>query len=200
MNWMRSQHTSILTQIFEGDTSFVSLRHGSTRTAQVLTLKDTQSWGQIETSCHLINPLEAGVCIFINNTWATQFKVLRRGCTRDHELLPLSARLFNLPQEIGQITIIPANTPNNMEAVEIVTDSAFSRSADQPVFIWGDFNTSTVTSSPYSAAVYRPRSLTVLSYWTWLALVTSWTPRLVLDCFEWGDVRDVFVKMSAICN
>lgn len=53
---------------------------------------------------------------------AIQFKVIRRGRTRDHELLFVFARLFKFPQVIRQIPFIPVNISgsNNMEAFEIV--------------------------------------------------------------------------------
>lgn len=84
--------------------------------------------------------------MFIDSTWASQFKVLKRVCTRDYELQSVSIRPFYLPREFGQITIILVFVPgpNNKEAAEMITESfnaALSRSADQPVFILGDFNT-----------------------------------------------------------
>ncbi len=90
--------------------------------------------------------------MYIDNTWATQFKVLWRVCTRDYEMLSVSIRPFYLPREFGQITVILAYVPgpNNKEAAEAITDNynaALSRSADQLVFTLGDFNTCQL--SPY---------------------------------------------------
>ena len=84
--------------------------------------------------------------MFIDSAWASQFKVLKRVSTRDYELLSVSIRPFYLPREFGQITniLVYVPGPNTKEAPEIITDSfnaALSRSADQPVFILGDFNT-----------------------------------------------------------
>lgn len=115
-------------------------------TVQLLTLRATTViWADRDrTSSH--KSIGGGFCIFIDNTWATQFKVHEKVCTRDYELLSVSFRPFYLPREFGQITIILVYVPgpNNKESAETITDSfnaALSRSADQPVFVLGDFNT-----------------------------------------------------------
>lgn len=61
-------------------------------------------------------------------------------------ILVVYFRPFYLPREFGQLTIILVYVPgpNNKEATECISDSlntVLSRSADQPVFILGDFNT-----------------------------------------------------------
>ena len=76
-----------------------------------------------------------GLCMFVSDTWATQYCV----CTRDFELLTVSFRPFCLPREFGQITVILVYVPGPdfKTAAESRTESfkeAVSRSVDQPAF------------------------------------------------------------------
>ena len=47
-----------------------------------------------------------GLCMFVSDTWARQYCVRERECTRDVELLTVSFRPFCLPREFDQITVI----------------------------------------------------------------------------------------------
>ena len=49
--------------------------------------------------------------MFVSDTWATQYCVRGRVCTRDFELLTVSFRPFYLPREFGQITDILVYVP-----------------------------------------------------------------------------------------
>lgn len=87
-----------------------------------------------------------GLCILVDKKWAAQYTVFEQICTREYETLVVSFRPFYLPREFGQLTIILVYVPgrNNKEKAERISDcfnSALARSADQPVFILGDFNT-----------------------------------------------------------
>lgn len=86
-----------------------------------------------------------GLCMFVDDKWATQFCIRERVCTPDYEILTVSFRPFYLPREFGQITIILVYVPgpDDDAAGERIAKSyndALSRSADQPVFVLGDFN------------------------------------------------------------
>ena len=86
-----------------------------------------------------------GVCMIIDDKWGTQYTIREQVCTKDFEIITVSFRPFYLPREFGQITLILAYLPGpNFEACgERLAESyhaAIARSADQPVFILGDFN------------------------------------------------------------
>ena len=86
-----------------------------------------------------------GVCMYVSEKWATQFKVHERVCTHDYELLTVSFRPFYLPREFGQLTVILVYVPGPhwTDVAEKIADSydtAVTRAPDQPVFITGDFN------------------------------------------------------------
>ena len=86
-----------------------------------------------------------GVCMIVDDSWGTQYTIREKVCTKDYEILTVSFRPFYLPREFGQITLILAYLPGpNFEACgERLAESyhaAIARSADQPVFILGDFN------------------------------------------------------------
>ena len=86
-----------------------------------------------------------GLCMFVSDSWATQYCVRGRVCTRDFELLTVSIRPFCLPREFGPITVILVYVPGPdfKTAAERITESfneAVSRSVDQPVFNLADFN------------------------------------------------------------
>ena len=77
--------------------------------------------------------------MFFSDSWATQYCVRERVCTRDFELLTESFRPFYLPREFGQITVILVYVrgPDFKTAAESRTESfneAVSRSVDQPAF------------------------------------------------------------------
>ena len=52
-----------------------------------------------------------GLCMFVSDSWATQYCVRERVCTRDFELLTVSFRPFYLPREFGQVTVILVYVP-----------------------------------------------------------------------------------------
>ena len=66
-----------------------------------------------------------GLCMFVSDTWATQYCVRGRVCTRDFELLTMSFRPFYLPHEFGQITAILVYVPGPdlKTAAERITES-----------------------------------------------------------------------------
>lgn len=91
-----------------------------------------------------------GLCLFVDNRWATQYCVREQVCTPDYELLTVSFRPFYLPREFGQITVILVYVPgpNDEAAGEKITESyndALARSTDQAVFVFGDFNSCDLT-------------------------------------------------------
>ena len=91
-----------------------------------------------------------GLCMLVNNKWATNFTVRETKCSKHYEILTVSFRPFYLPREYGQVTVILAYVPgpDNTLAAECIAESynkALSRSVDQPVFILGDFNTCDIT-------------------------------------------------------
>lgn len=86
-----------------------------------------------------------GLLMFVDQRWATQFTIHERTCSKDYEILVVSFRPFYLPREFGLLTVMLVYVPgpNYKEAAEHITEtynSIVSRSADQPVFIMGDFN------------------------------------------------------------
>ncbi len=86
-----------------------------------------------------------GLCMFIDESWATQYSVREQVCTPGYEILTVSFRPFYLLREFGQITVILTYVPgpNNTAAGERIAESyntALARSADQPVLILGDLN------------------------------------------------------------
>nr|XP_055073494.1 uncharacterized protein LOC129453317 [Misgurnus anguillicaudatus] len=52
-----------------------------------------------------------GLCIFMDNKWATQMHIQEQVCTPEYEILTVSFRPFYLPREFGQITIILTYVP-----------------------------------------------------------------------------------------
>ena len=66
-----------------------------------------------------------GLCMFVSDSWATQYCLRERVCTRDFELLTVSFRPFYLPREFGQITVIPVYLPGPdlKTAAERITES-----------------------------------------------------------------------------
>ena len=87
-----------------------------------------------------------GLCMFVNNSWATNYTVRETVSSKHFEILTVSFRPHYLPREFGQITVILVYVPgpDNKLAAERIAESynnAVSRSVDQPVFLLGDFNT-----------------------------------------------------------
>ena len=129
-----------------------------------------------------------GVCFLVSDTWCTHFNIREQHCTKDYEILTVSFRPFYLPREFGQITIILAYIPGvsstNYEAAgERLAESyhaAVARSADQPIFMLGDFN-----------------QLKIQKYIPGLHQYVSVSTRLstILDkCF--GNIQDAFISRS----
>ena len=82
-----------------------------------------------------------GLCMFVSDTWATQYCVRGRVCTRDFELLTVSFRPFYIPREFRPITVILVYVPGPdfKTAAERITESfneAVSRSVDSLFLIW----------------------------------------------------------------
>lgn len=91
-----------------------------------------------------------GLCMFVRDEWATQFKVHERVSTPSYEILTVSFRPYYLPREFGQVTVILVYVPgpNDKEAAERIAESyhtALSRSVDL-LFVCGDFNTCDLNS------------------------------------------------------
>ena len=55
--------------------------------------------------------VSGGLCMLVSDSWATQYCVRERVCTRDFELLTVSFRPFYLPREFGQVTVILIYVP-----------------------------------------------------------------------------------------
>ncbi len=92
-----------------------------------------------------------GLCMAINDKWATHFTVYETDCSRHHEFMALSFCDYYLPRKFTQLTVILAYVPgpDNMPAGEHIAESynhAVSREADEPVFVFGDFNSCDVTT------------------------------------------------------
>lgn len=52
-----------------------------------------------------------GLCIYVDNRWATRFRIRKQVCTPDYEILSVSFRPFYLLREFGQITIVLVYVP-----------------------------------------------------------------------------------------
>ena len=66
-----------------------------------------------------------GLCMFVSDSWATQYCVRGRVRTRDFDLLTVSFRPFYLPREFGPITVILVYVPGPdlKTAAERITES-----------------------------------------------------------------------------
>ena len=66
-----------------------------------------------------------GLCMFVSDSWATQYCVRGRMRTRDFDLLTVSFRPFHLPREFGPITVILVYVPGPdlKTAAERITES-----------------------------------------------------------------------------
>ena len=92
-----------------------------------------------------------GLCMAVNDRWATNFTIREMHCSRHYEILTVSFRPHYLPREFQTITVILVYVPgpDNALAAERILESynnAVSRASDQPVFLMGDFNTCDVTA------------------------------------------------------
>ncbi|XP_073720069.1 uncharacterized protein [Misgurnus anguillicaudatus] len=84
-----------------------------------------------------------GLCMFVNNSWATNITVRGTYCSTHYELLSVFFWPFYLPREFGQITVILVYVPgpNFALAAEGIADSyniALRNSSDDPVFLLGE--------------------------------------------------------------
>ena len=52
-----------------------------------------------------------GLCMMVNNKWATSFCIRERVSTRSYEILTVSFRPHYLPRELGQVTVILVYIP-----------------------------------------------------------------------------------------
>ena len=89
--------------------------------------------------------IEGGLCMAVNDRWATNFTVRERHCSRHYEIMIVSFRPHYLPREFQQLTVILVYVPgpDNALAAERILEcynNAVSRATDQPVFLLGDFN------------------------------------------------------------
>lgn len=86
-----------------------------------------------------------GLCIYVDNRWATRFRICEQVCTPDYELLSVAFRPFYLLREFGQITIILVYVPgpDHVKAGNKIAEcfnEALAHSPEQPVLILGDMN------------------------------------------------------------
>lgn len=89
--------------------------------------------------------------MFVSSRWANNITVRETHCSAHYELLTVSFRPYYLPREFGQITIILVYVPgpNFALAAECIAASynrALCNSADDPVFLLGDFNKCNVST------------------------------------------------------
>ena len=85
------------------------LRHGLQRT--LITFHGFTTIHADRDSDKAQKSVGGGGCMFVSDSWATQYCVRERVCTRDFELLTVSFRPFYLPREFGQITVILIYVP-----------------------------------------------------------------------------------------
>ena len=83
--------------------------------------------------------------MFVDSRWATNFTVRETDCCTHYEIMTVSFRPHYLPREFGQITVILVYVPgpNFALAAERIAASynkAQRNSADNPIFLLGDFN------------------------------------------------------------
>lgn len=82
--------------------------------------------------------------MFANSSWAKNITVRDTECTTHYEIMTLSFRVHFLPCEFGQITtLVYVPGPDYILVAERTATSynkALRHSADDPVFLLGDFN------------------------------------------------------------
>ena len=66
-----------------------------------------------------------GLCMFMNNNWATQMHIHEQTRTLDFEILTVSFWPFYMPQQFGQITVflVYAPGPKHQEAAGRIAES-----------------------------------------------------------------------------
>ena len=80
-----------------------------------------------------------GLCMFVSDSWATQYCVREQVCTRDFELLTVSFRPCYLPREFGQITVILVYVPGpdfKMAAERITVSTRRFRGRSTNLFLF----------------------------------------------------------------
>ena len=84
--------------------------------------------------------------MFINENWCRNYKVRKKTCNQNLELLSVSFRPFYLPREFNRIDVflvyIPpdANAPAAAQEVADIVHAMETASPDSPKIILGDFN------------------------------------------------------------
>ncbi len=96
-----------------------------------------------------------GLCMAVIDRWATNFTVHETNCLWHLEIMTVIPSLLFTSQVHSIVILAYVPGPDNMLADERIADSynnAVSRAADQPVFLFGDFNSCDVT--PTAGAIY----------------------------------------------
>jgi hypothetical protein len=57
------------------------------------------------------NQSDCGLCMAVNDRWATNFKVRERHCSRYYEIMTVSFHPHYLPPEFQQLTVILVYVP-----------------------------------------------------------------------------------------
>lgn len=86
-----------------------------------------------------------GLCMAVNNRWATNFTLRETDCSKHYEIMVVSFRPHYLPREFTQITVILVYVPGPdfilaAECIADIFNNIVNRVGDQPVFLLGDFN------------------------------------------------------------
>lgn len=87
-----------------------------------------------------------GVCVYIKDSWCTNYAVKDKVCSPDLELLCLSLRPFYLPRDFGNIFVCVVYIPpsgNAGKAASRIADCVHQQllnKPDAPMFVLGDFN------------------------------------------------------------
>lgn len=83
--------------------------------------------------------------MFVNDSWTVNIMVCGTYCSTHYERLSVSFRPHCLPREFGQINVIVVYVPGpnfalTAEGIAASYNKALCNSADDPVFLLGDFN------------------------------------------------------------
>lgn len=95
-----------------------------------------------------------GVCVYINNSWCTDAKVIERHCCPDMEFLILKCRPFYLPREFTAVVIIAvyvhprANAKLAMSKLQDAITRQQNKQPDGIFIVAGYFNHSNLKSYP----------------------------------------------------
>lgn len=106
-----------------------------------------------------------GLCMFVDDSWATNITVCGTYCSTYYELLSVSFRPHYLPRECGQITVILVYVPGPNSALEAEGIGAsynmvLRNSADDPMFLLGDFNSCEISCSVMNRRlIWKPQRL-----------------------------------------